>query len=679
MKNKFSISIQNILIFAFISQILVISIIISYISYYNSVISVNAVTNEFIREINYRVYEELKDYFQGAENLIKLNYSLINRDLVHLDNSEKLKKIFIQNVRYNETINSLYFGNKEGGIINAGRESEGDSYYIMYSENLQAGPLFKYEIDDENNTNKLITTIKNFDAVSRPWYKKALETESITWSSPYVLSTGHDMAITVSKPVYKRETDEIEGVLAADLFLSYLDKFMSTLKVGKNGKTIIINKEGELISTSGNKNVILKNDVSKTFEKLNWENSDINFISHIHDYFNENKIFLENINEEFVFSVSAKKSKFNVVVLPFKKFDSMKWFIMTIIPESDFLEKIYYNNRRTFGIITLFLLSGIIIALFVAKRISKPLLRLNLLTKALSEGKWMAKKEKSGINEVDELETKFLLMSNRLKTTINNLNIEIKERKEKDKKLKKAKKEAEKANDAKSEFLANMSHELRTPMNSIIGYSDLMLSSEKDKNKIKYLSVIKRAGKRLMILINDILDFSKIEADQLELNISKINLKEFSQDILEYFKVQIENKNLELIFEFDQNLPEYILTDLERLRQVLVNLIGNAVKFTENGHVILKIELVKKDNTAKKAEIKFVVEDTGIGIPKEKQDLIFEAFRQVDGSTTRKYGGTGLGLSISDKILKKMDSKIIVESYENSNTKFYFILNVNLE
>jgi PAS domain S-box-containing protein len=406
-KSVFPVTLWTALIIPFIFFLFVITGIVSYIAFSTSLKSVNDISTILLEEINSNIETHIVDFLGKALNIVELNAEYLEDEIVHLESQDDLQLFFLNQVKHEPGINSLYFGNRNGGLADAGQENDRELLYFMSTTGFRAGTLEKVLVDSTGKHLKKLFQIDNFDARNRPWYSTAASAGKTVRSEPYILSTGQDMAVSISKPVYNR-TGLLKGVISADVFLSHIGNFLSDLNISPTGFSYIIDEKGYLIASS-------REDLPPF---LRSENGGFKRLSGL------------DIRENAINSGSA--------ILSSEIFyeGNQNWKIITIIPQSDFMGSVHKTLRMSIWIIILTLACVIGGGIFLTKSLTSSIHRLGLLANDLSEGTWTLAPETHWILEVRNIYSVFNNLSRKIENMIESLNFQIKKRKEAEEGLK---------------------------------------------------------------------------------------------------------------------------------------------------------------------------------------------------------------------------------------------------
>ena len=490
------------------------------------------------------------------------------------------------------------------------------------------------------------------------------------WTSAYLDPAGNGWMLSCVVPIYNK--DFLEGVTGLDITIDSFVNNILNRKLPYDANLFMVDKDGMIIampekieSLLGLKELkehlytdSILNTISKP-EEFNILTNKSPFASHFKNLF-------ENKTQYATLKIGDKE----YLTLQ-QNVEEAQWKLMILIDKDNIFSSIEYlknlSNKIGYAAISFLLLFYIIFFYLLLKRINvfstsitKPIIDLSNQTSKISGIDNNIEIIDTNISEIHQLNSNFVTM-------VNELN-------EKTKKLYNAKIFAEEANKSKDEFLANMSHELKTPLNSINIISEILMKNKignLDEKQVKSIEIINKCGKDLLYLINEVLDLSKLDAKKNPVNNSKINIKESMTSIYEIFYSQAKAKKLQLIFELDDNL-DFIYSDQEKIKQIVKNLLSNAIKFTENGEIHFLVKNYVEN-------IKIIIQDQGIGIPEDKLENIFDRFKQLDGSISRKHGGTGLGLTISKELITLLNGNISVNSEINIGSIFEITIPKNID
>ncbi|MEG4419824.1 ATP-binding protein [Microcoleus sp. LAD1_D5] len=656
------VTLRTVLIVPFVLQVFAAVGIVGYLSFKNSQRAVNDLADQLMGEVSNRIEQNLRTYLQTPHQINQSKLDAVKLGFVNMKDLSAWEKYLWRQVQLYPYINFTSIANSDGEYRTGEKMSNG-TLLINASGQSRGFDFYSYNTNDRGDRTTVAATVKSSDIRQHPAYTYAALAGKPTWSSVYVSLLEPTLILSALQPVYNSQK-QLEGVLIAALRLDSIGQFLNSLKIGKSGQTFIIQRNGTLLATSTPEKPFRTQNGQKELFKVK-ESSDAvtqTTAKYLESHFQN----LHQItkSQQLHFAINGKQQFLKV--LPFQDDKGLDLLIVVVVPEADFMEQVDAGNRTTVLLCLAALGMATVLGIITSRWIIQPILKLKNAAIALSEGQFDQTVKLDRSDELGVLAAAFNSMAAQLQASFTALETKNTELQRLDK--------------LKDEFLANTSHELRTPLNGIIGIAESLIDGATgqlpDSTNFN-LALITSSGKRLSSLINDLLDFSQLKHKTIELQIKSVGIREIVSVILTLSQPLVGKKNLQLINSVARELPP-IAADENRLQQIFYNLIGNAIKFTESGRVEISAELVTGNaQSPPNSQLAITVSDTGIGIPEDKLERIFESFEQADGSTAREYGGTGLGLTVAKQLVELHGGKMGVSSTVGVGSQFIFTLPVS--
>ena len=673
--------------------------LVSYISLINGKKSVENLANQLMMEVGNRINDNLQNYLDTPKDILENYQYLIDQKLMNLQDMDAWSSLIWQQFQYYQSkyVSVIQLTNQQDEYRAAGiaRSNAGilEAGIAISGARTNFQQLGFTEIERFYTLSDPDLTVDNFRATSRIWYKKAMTTENkMVWVGVYPRRMMDSIAITMAKPLYLPGESTPAGVASVVFDLIQIQKFLQSLNIGKSGQAFIVDQEGNLISTSTSEKTVVI-DEKKQVELLEAIASRDPLTKMTAEYLKD-KTHNFTRHEMLVDQLQWQNNQYFLKILPFQDEYGLFWFIAIVIPANDFMAEIQENTRQTIYLSLLALGLAIILGIYTSRWVITPIRKLHQVAQNIAAGDWQQSIniQTDRQDELGELTNSFNFMSSKLQESFRalsasrsqlevysqTLELQVAERTAE---LVTAKEKAEVANQAKSTFLANMSHELRSPLNAILGFAQLMAREEGlNHDQKENIQIISHSGEHLLSLINNILNLSKIESGRTTVNLQNCHLINLLNDLENMFCLTVQTKGLNLIFEKSSSLPDYILTDAVKLKQILINLITNAIKFTAVGEIVVQAEaepLYNQESQKKIVKITFKVSDTGVGIATDELSQLFQPFVQTE-SGIKSETGTGLGLAISQKFAQIMRGDLTVESILDVGTTFTLSIQAEL-
>lgn len=713
LRHRPAFSLRRILVVSLLLFALLPAALVTWLLARSSTQSVGDLANQVVSSVAIRVQAETENHLQQAHVIMNglfpevLTKQQTLQARKWLEQPALFEPMAFALTRQSPSVPFLYMGTVKGHFFGVEQTPRGAQVVIREVRNDQANTRqFFLASQPGDRSQRLAGEAASYEPRTRAWYEAALRAGGRIFSPVAISPAQKQLVITLSQPVYD-DFSGAAGVFATDLHLQRLADFLRTQRISARGAAYLVDEQGLLVATSAGDALYREN--LKTLERVRPDDSrnEVIRVSYRALEAGLRKKSSDTVMTEGFVDRSVSLSRLSLdgdaliaVRRPFGDAQGLRWTLVVAAPESDFTAATQRALLVSLGVIAAVLLLGGLVAFYVAQRLGRRLELLGRAAEGLGRGEVPKIEQTTHIREVRQLSQVLHDSAEKLENyrtevqakteAIEEANQQLEARVAKrTTELLASREEALQAAKAKASFLATMSHEIRTPLNGVVGMSTLLAETRLDDEQSDYLQTIRLSSDQLLAVINDILDFSKIESGKLDLESEPLSPRSAVEEACDIAAPRAREKNLELIIDVPETtgqglpaVPAAIAGDITRIRQVLINLINNAIKFTEKGEVAVSVRQLDQgmdpDRKPGCVAVEFRVTDTGIGIPPDRVGALFQAFMQVDASTTRQYGGTGLGLAICKRLVELMGGQIGVDSVPGQGSSFWFTVHAPL-
>jgi signal transduction histidine kinase/CheY-like chemotaxis protein/HPt (histidine-containing phosphotransfer) domain-containing protein len=665
--------------------------LVGWVLYRSNLQTVDVLADKILSDVTTRIQLDTEEHLRQADTVFngliptQPNEADILNARSMIANPRQFEQAAFALTRMTPNVPYMYFGSAKGdflGVELVGRRLNNEMR-IGVRQHGDAGRRFYTAQSVGDRSQPDSTEAKNYEPRSRPWYQTAMENKGRAFSPVYISASKKQLVITLAQPVYGDDGGAV-GVMAADLYLRRLSEQLQSTTISARGTAFLIDDKGYLIASSAGDDLL--KELNGKMERVQPDSSKNAIIrtAYADVAASLNKTLEDSVQRiKFTRRVAQIDDDLIVTLQPFGENLGLRWSLVVAAPEADFTAKSQAALKKTGWVMAAAVALGAALATWLAYRLTRRFRALAHAAQELGRGQVPALEHNTHIREVRTLSSAMHssaqeLVRNRaaLQAQANALqdaNEHLEERvSQRTAELEASRQEALGAARAKAAFLATMSHEIRTPLNGVVGMTTLLADTPLNPEQRDYVHTMRVSSDQLLGVINDILDFSKIESGKLDLENEVLHLQATIEEACDIAAPRAREKGLELLVDFDDHVPTWVRGDVTRLRQVLLNFINNAIKFTDKGQVVVSVNVQRDLPDDQSALLEFRVKDSGIGIPADRMSALFQSFTQVDASTTRKYGGTGLGLAICKRLAEIMQGKVGVESVLGEGSTFWF-------